>query len=86
MQRFMILAGVLLLGCGKEESPKPTPKPMPEPVDLVVTIEADAPTMKEMAKHLTKSCGIPFRLAPEVDPDRKLRDPFQVFLPKQNVK
>ena len=76
---LMLLAA--LAGCGGGDPP-----PAPEPVGLVVDLRADAATMREMAAALEASSGVPFRLAPGTDPDRTMADPYQVFLPKQDLK
>lgn len=58
-----------------------------EPVDLVVDLVIEeAWTMAEMAEALTEKTGVPFVLAPGIDPHKRMRDPYTIMSFQQNLK
>jgi len=69
--------------CGGHEPE--TPALRAEPRGVVVDLDVNAATMREMAEALTRQTGVRFVLAPGVRPDASLRDPYQVFLPRQDL-
>jgi len=83
--RIAALALLLAAGaaCGGHDPEQPAARP--EPRGVVVDLDVNAATMREMAEALTRQTGVRFALAPGVRPDAPMRDPYQVFLPRQDL-
>jgi hypothetical protein len=84
-KRKALGAAVLLAaaGCSHERAVGPAEEPVDLVVDLVIR---EAWTPREMADALTRETGVPFVLAPGVQPDRRLRDPYLILSLQQNLR
>jgi hypothetical protein len=77
----------LCLSCGRDAQQTQSAASAAEPVDLVVDlIVEEAWTMDAVANFLTQQTGIQFVLSPEIDPHKRMRDPYMVMLFDQNLK
>ena len=78
---------IVIVSCGDGGQQYQTAESAAEPVDLVVDLVIEeAWTMDEVANALSRETGVPFVLSPEIDPHKRMRDPYMVMSFQQNLK